>query len=56
MMESRGPGTGDSVGVAIGSGERSGSGVGRGSILGSTVRVVMLLMRQLPLTLLTVSR
>ena len=56
MMESRGPGTGDSVGVAIGSGDRSGSGVGRGSILGSTVRVVMLLMRQLPLTLLTVSR
>ena len=56
MTDSLGVGAGDTVGVAMGSGERSGSGVGRGSIFGSTVKVVMELMRQLPFTLLAVSR
>ena len=56
MMESRGVGTGEAVGVTMGSGERAGSGVGKGSIFGSTVKVAMELMRQLPFTLLAVSR
>ena len=54
--DSRGVGTGEGEGVTMGSGERDGSGVGSGSIFGSTVKVVMAPIRQLPFTLRMDSR